>query len=230
MHGHAQLAPAVARVVEDVERDRDPARRDADLGQDAGLGHRREASALDGRRPHQAALGVAVGVPVPVLREPRALRALAAPDGRALGEREQLGARVERADQLGLEPGARAQTPRAPPRAVGASSPRARARAHRSAARHRGRAHRSRTAAGTRPGNAQRAPPGRNRRRDLVPADPSRPCSASSAPYRRARPCGQGREVAQRQVALAASVIWPLPGRPAANLPRIAQCLQTPRS
>ncbi len=47
-----------------------------------------------------------VGVPVPVLREPRPLRALAAPDGRALGNREQLGAPVERRDQLRLQPGA----------------------------------------------------------------------------------------------------------------------------
>ena len=91
------------RVVEDVERDRDAARRDADLGQDPGLGHGGEARALDGRRPHEAALG-RIGVPVPVLRQPRPLRALAAADGRALGEREQLGAPVERRDELGLEP------------------------------------------------------------------------------------------------------------------------------
>ena len=36
-----------------------------------------------------------------------------------------------------------------------------------------------RTAAGTRPGRAQRARPARTRRRGPAPADPSRPCSAS---------------------------------------------------
>ena len=47
-----------------------------------------------------------IGVPVPVLRQPRPSGALAAADGRALGEREQLGAPVERRDQLGLDAGA----------------------------------------------------------------------------------------------------------------------------
>ena len=103
VHGDAELAVAVARVIEDVERDGDAARRDADLAEDPRLGHRREARALDRRRPHEAALG-RIGVPVPVLREPRALGALAAADDGALGEREQLGAPVERRDELGLEP------------------------------------------------------------------------------------------------------------------------------
>ena len=90
-------------MVEDVERDGDPARRDPDLRQDSRFGHRREARAFDGRRPDDAAVG-RIRVPVPVLRQPWPVRALAAPDGRALGEREQLRASVQRRDQLGLEP------------------------------------------------------------------------------------------------------------------------------
>jgi hypothetical protein len=105
VQGQAELPAAVGLVVEDVERHGDAARRDADLGQDAGLGHRREAAALHRRRPDHAALG-RVGVPVPVLREPGAGPAGAAADRRALGEREELGAAVERRHELGLEPAA----------------------------------------------------------------------------------------------------------------------------
>ena len=106
VHRHAHGA-AVAPVVEDVEADRETAARESELGQDAGLGHRHEPLAVgEVGRPDDAALG-RVDVPVPVLREPRAVRGIEAREQRAASLARDLGAGVQGADQLGRHAGAR---------------------------------------------------------------------------------------------------------------------------
>ena len=101
----------VAAVAEDVQEHPDAGGVHADLAHDAGLGERLDAAAvgvLD--RPHEPAVAQLL-VPVPRLHAQRASRrggGAQAGDGRALPGRggQELRARVQRADQLDVEPAA----------------------------------------------------------------------------------------------------------------------------
>ena len=107
MHRHADGRVVVA-VAEDVQEHPDARGVHADLADDAGLGQRLDAAAvgvLD--RPHEPALAQLL-VPVPRLHAQRAARRggrAQAGDRRALpgGGGQELGARVQRADQLDVE-------------------------------------------------------------------------------------------------------------------------------
>ena len=113
---HVDRRAARSAVVgrgEEVDRARESGRVHADLGQDAGLGQRAQPPAAGPAHAPEDPRRREVGVEVPVLREQAAAPARAPArhaDHGALGgrarvaaAREQLGARVDRHQQLGLE-------------------------------------------------------------------------------------------------------------------------------